>query len=393
MRVLLTTQPGHGHFRPLLPLARALRDAGHEVRVGTSASFASVVEWEGIRSEAVGLDWLHGVESTIPPEVNVPPEADTLETFFAHKFVRMTAERLAVDVVALAQRWRPDLIVRETTEFGGSLAAEGLGVASAALQVASPTLMSPGVLHEVALALDEIRPRLDLPPDPDGVAMRDELVICFAPPALHDPSVELPRGFQSFHPGSSFADGSEPEAVSGLGVDRPLVYATLGTVFNEPGLVDRFFPAILDGLSDAAVDLLLTVGPTVDPASVRDQRAGVRVLSYVPQRAVLDHCAVVISHGGYGTLLDSVDAAVPCVIVPFGADQFLNAAAAQRLGIGIVVEEETLAAPLIREAVEALLDPGSPSHGRIRELRDQWRALPGPGAAVAALIALTPPRA
>src|SRR5439155_7363373 len=104
MRVLLTTQPGYGHFRPLLPLAHALVAAGHEVRVATSASFAPVVEREGFRAEAAGLDWLHGVDSTIPPELQPPPEADTLATFFAHKFVRMTAERLATDLVALANR-------------------------------------------------------------------------------------------------------------------------------------------------------------------------------------------------------------------------------------------------------------------------------------------------
>src|SRR5687768_17806885 len=138
MRVLLTTQPGYGHFRPLLPLAHALLGAGSEVRVGTSASFAPIVEREGLTPQAVGLDWLHGVESTIPPELQPPPEVKTLATHFAHKFVRMTAERLAADVVALADRWRPDLIVRETTEYGGSLAAQLLGLPSAALQVASP---------------------------------------------------------------------------------------------------------------------------------------------------------------------------------------------------------------------------------------------------------------
>ena len=68
------------------------------------------------------------------------------------------------------------------------------------------------------------------------------------------------------------------------------------------------------------------------------------MLPFVPQRAVLDRCAAVICHGGYGTVLDAVDAAVPMVIVPFGADQHVNAAAVQRLGIGIVIEEESAGA-------------------------------------------------
>lgn len=385
MRVLLTTQPGYGHFRPLLPLAHALVAGGHEVRVGTSASFAPVVEREGLHSEAVGLDWLHGVESTIPPELQPPPEVDTLATFFAHKFVRMTAERLANDVVVLSERWRPDLIVRETTEYGGSLAAQVLGLPSAALQVASPSVMTHDLLVEVAVALGEIRSRMGLSADPGLASMRDELVICFAPPALHDPNVPLPAGLRSFHPGSPSASEIAPEAVDGLGVERPLVYATLGTVFNDPADGPPFFPSVQAGLLDAPVDLLMTVGPNVDPASLGDQRPGVRVLAYVPQRAVLDHCAVVICHGGYGTLLDAVDAAVPLVVVPFGADQHDNAAALERLGIGIVVRADSLSPSTIRAAVDALLQPDAPHRQRLEALRDEWRALPGPAQAVEAL--------
>ena len=388
MRVLLTTQPGYGHFRPLLPLAHAFVAAGHEVRVGTSASYAPVVEREGLKAEAVGLDWLHGVPSTIPTELKAPPEADTLETFFAHQFVRMTAGRLAADVVALSDRWRPDLIVRETTEYGGSLAAQILGLPCAALQVASPTLMSDGVLAEVAVALDELRPPLGLGPDAGMGALRDELVICFAPPALHDPTVRLPAGLRSFYPGSPPTSGSPVDAVAGLGAERPLVYATLGTVFNDPANQLPFFPSVQEGLRDVPVDLLMTVGPNVDPASVGEPRPGVLALRYVDQRAVLDRCAVVICHGGYGTVLDAIDTAVPLVVVPFGADQHVNAAAVERLGIGLVVGQESLSPQTIRDAVNLLLHADSPHRLRLQVLRDEWRALPGPAKAAEAVMAL-----
>jgi UDP:flavonoid glycosyltransferase YjiC (YdhE family) len=372
----------------LLPLAHALVAAGHEVRVGTSASFAPFVEREGLTAEAVGLDWLHGVASTIPPELATPPEADTLETFFAYRFVRMTAERLANDVAALYERWQPEVIVRETTEYGGSLAAQLLEVPSAALQIASPTLMSRGVLAEVAIALEEVRPRLGLAPDPEMTALRDEVVICFAPPALHDPTFELPAGLQSFHPGSPPASAVIPDAVAGLGVDRALVYATLGTVFNDPANESPFFPSIRDGLVDASVDLLIAVGPNVDPASFGEQRPGVRVLPFVPQREVLNRCAVVICHGGYGTVLDSIEAAVPLVVVPFGADQYVNATSVQRLGIGVVVEEEELSPSAIRDAVDRLLSSGSTYRARLVDVREEWRVLPGPEKAVEAVVAL-----
>ena len=388
MRVLLTSQPGYGHFRPLLPLAHALLAEGHEVRVATSASFAPVVEREGLPAEPAGLDFLHGDDSTIPAALRPPPEADTLATFFAYKFVRMTAGRLAADVVALASRWLPDVIVRETTEYGGLLAAQALGLPSAAVQVATPTLMSEAVLAEVAIALDELRRPFGLDPDPALAALRDEFVVCFAPPALHDPGVPLPNGLRSFHPG--VPEPAEPlgELVDGLGVHRPLVYATLGTVFTDPEYQLPFFTAVRDGLVDVPVDLLMAIGPTGEPAAFGAQRPGALVVRYVAQRRVLDRSAVAVCHGGYGTLLDCIDAAVPLVVVPLGADQYLNAATVQRLGIGMIVEEESMSPQTVRDAVTLLLDDRAPQRSRLAALRHEWRALPGPDEAARGVVSL-----
>ena len=62
--------------------------------------------------------------------------------------------------------------------------------------------------------------------------------------------------------------------------DRPLVYLTLGTVFNRDLAV---FATVLDGLRDEPVSLVVTVGaeqrpggfgPSTDPAGQFDQAAG-----------------------------------------------------------------------------------------------------------------------
>ena len=43
MRILFSSVPQHGHLLPLLPLARAFQDRGHEVAVLTAAGMAPVV--------------------------------------------------------------------------------------------------------------------------------------------------------------------------------------------------------------------------------------------------------------------------------------------------------------------------------------------------------------
>src|SRR5215212_6807974 len=98
MQILLTTQPAYGHLRPLLPLAEALRERNHEVRIASSSRFAHVIQDHGYRAEIAGLDWLEGDDASIPEELR-SPDGLTLAQFIAHQFVWMTAERLALDVL------------------------------------------------------------------------------------------------------------------------------------------------------------------------------------------------------------------------------------------------------------------------------------------------------
>ena len=171
-----------------------------------------------------------------------------------------------------------------------------------------------------------------------------------------------------------------PASLAHLGVARPLVYATLGTVFSDPAFELPFFPIVIDGLTQQPLDLVVTLGPNGDPTSLGEQPDNVRIETYVPQRAVLDGCSAVVCHGGYGTLLDAIDAGVPLVVVPFGADQYINGRTVERLGIGRLIQEDDLTPSSVRDAVRSLID-----EPRWREnivaVRDEWRAMPGPEAA------------
>src|SRR5579871_2206809 len=56
MRVLFTTRPEYGHFHPLVPLARALAQAEHEVAFACPASFIPVVAASGFDAFPAGFD-------------------------------------------------------------------------------------------------------------------------------------------------------------------------------------------------------------------------------------------------------------------------------------------------------------------------------------------------
>ena len=77
---------------------------------------------------------------------------------------------------------------------------------------------------------------------------------------------------------------------------QPLVYVTLGTVFNRPAT----FRALLDGLDGSSA--LVTTGRNVDPASLGDRPPNVRIERFVPQAQVLPRCAAVVAHAGSGSV-------------------------------------------------------------------------------------------
>jgi UDP:flavonoid glycosyltransferase YjiC (YdhE family) len=389
MRVLFTTHPAYGHFHPLLPVARAVGDAGHDVRVATSDRFTAVVEKAGFRAIQAGLSWLESDDSSLPEELRPPPGL-SLDAFFAQKFVGAVAEPLARDVIAAARHWSPHVIVRERTEYGGALAAAALGVPGAAVQVASPSLMTPAFHATVAVPYNHARANLGLEPDPGLAELEDQVVLAFGPPSLHDPSVPLPRNFISLR--STSADGTAatelPAWAEGMGRDRPLVYATLGTIFNNPDYRLPFFPAVMTGLQNEDVDVVITVGPHVDVASIHSPPRNVRVERYLPQSLLFDRCSVVVCHGGHGTLLAAVEHGVPLVVVPFGADQPINARAIERLGVGRVIGKDDVSAERMRDAVRAVLH--DPAYGtRMGKLRDENAYLPAAAEAVSVLERLS----
>ena len=132
---------------------------------------------------------------------------------------------------------------------------------------------------------------------------------------------------------------------------RPLVYATMGTVFNRPAS----FAPLVDGLASAGVGALLTVGRNVDPSELGDVPPSIRVEQFVPQAHVLASCAAVVSHGGSGTLLGTLAAGLPLVLIPQGADQFENAARCERAGAAVVLPPDEVTGDAVAAAVQLVL--------------------------------------
>jgi MGT family glycosyltransferase len=162
---------------------------------------------------------------------------------------------------------------------------------------------------------------------------------------------------------------------------RPVVYATLGTAYNR---APELFAAILAGLRDEPIELIVTVGPGAEPADFGSQPDFVHIHRYVPHSLLLPRCDLVICHGGFGTLLDALAHGLPLVLLPIAADQQDNARYCAELGVGELVAVEQRDPVAIRKAVRQVLsDPGYRANAAA--LAAEIAALPSPADTVALL--------
>lgn len=135
--------------------------------------------------------------------------------------------------------------------------------------------------------------------------------------------------------------------------DAPLVLVALSTTFQDQS---ASLQRIADALGSLSVRGLVTTGPALDPSTL-SAPANVTVVASAPHAPVLRHAAAVVTHGGHGTLMKSLAAGVPMVVLPHGRDQADNAVRVTSRGAGIAIKrnagKERIAAAIERVLKQA----------------------------------------
>jgi UDP:flavonoid glycosyltransferase YjiC (YdhE family) len=357
MRFLFTLQPAFGHFHAMVPLARALQEHGHEVAFATGKSFGPVIRRNGYVHFACGLDFDGSTDifEALPEWSAIEARHPTTGLKQLYGFIEGLAPRMADDLLGLMGTWRPDVIIRDPVEYGGYIAAEYHALPHAATMWA--TYISTKALCPAAVV--ELRRRYGLPDDPGLDTLDRYLVLDFLPSSWTFPNLPYPRVAHRFcAPPFDLSSGNArlPDWLSRL-PRRPTIYATLGTTFNQsPGT----FQAILSALGTEPVNLIMTVGRSMDPTQFGRQPNHIRIEQYVPQTLLLPHCDALIFHGGYNSLQSAFWHGLPMVIIPQGAgDNLPTGWRCAAVGAGVLVEGSPPQPEAIRAAVRAVLEqPG-----------------------------------
>jgi len=382
MRVLFTSTPAYGHLQPMLPLAQALRRAGHDVLVAVAPELCGRVERAGLAATPAGLDfggWWPELQRRNPgePWSRLRPD-EILGWFMPHLFAEVGAAAMLDGVVAAVERWRPDVVVRETYEFAAPLAAAAASI-PAVHHTLSP-LPEAEVFEGVAKAMTPLWRERGLDGSPLK-AMRRERCLDICPPSLRNPRA-LPLTAEPLRPAAASLDGEAMPAWFEALAQRPVVHVTFGTSVTNAD--QALLGLAVSGLREEDLSVVVTVGPNNDPAALGEQPANVRVERYLPHGLLLPRCAAVVSHGGAGTMLAALGCGLPILTIPQGADQYLNAELCARRGVGRTLLSADVTAQSVRREVRALLD--DPAHGRAaREVAAEIAAMPGTKSAVSLL--------
>jgi UDP:flavonoid glycosyltransferase YjiC (YdhE family) len=372
----------------MVPIARALADAGHEPIFATTASFRPNVARAGFASVAAGADWLAAeVDRKFPDLFTGRSTAAGMSGALATVFGR-TARHLVPDLRRLLTSMRADVLLGESTEWAGPLAAEVVGVPHA--------LVGIGPLHPLPVLAGALgkywqfaRKNLGLPDDPHLQRLCPYLYLDPYPTSMQPQPI---RNMLSVaHPirpvPYQVGDTTPPPWLARL-PDRPTVYVSMGTLFNR---VAGPYETVIDALRDEALNVIVMLGPNRDPGDFGALPEHIRIERYIPQSVLMPRTDLVVTHGGYNTVVAALSSGIPMLCLPMGADQPYTAFRIAAAGAGLNLGSENAGPDEVRRAVRALL--GDDLFRRNAErLGAEISAMPAAGTAVEHLakLAATP---
>jgi hypothetical protein len=338
VRLLVTSTSGAGHYGPLTPFVRSFLSGGHDVLVaGPPALGPSVVDAEFWSVDDPPADEMAatfgGLAGLSHEEANVLVVREV--------FGRLDATAAVPRLLAAIDEWRPDVVVHESAELGGPVAAEVRGVPHARVGI--------GLAAMERLMLELASPNIDALRAAYGLTgshrIHESPYLTLFPAGLEDPAVAGAKRT------SRFRDPAWPAVAPGGG--RPFVYVTFGSVTGGLPMLAGVYEAALAAVADLDADVLLTIGRGAEPASFGPVPPHVRVEQWVDQASVLARASAVVCHGGGGSTLGALAAGVPMVVVPlFAEDQHINARRVAAAGAGVLTEPAGIRAALDRVLTE-----------------------------------------
>lgn len=358
-RILFVVPPLTGHVNPTLAVGAELARRGHDVAWAGVPGATEALLPAGATFLPCAPDEVGSAVGAMSERAHGTRGAAALKFLWEDVLVPL-AGYMVPGLTAVVGSWRPDVIVADQQALAGAIVASEAGLPWATSATTSAQLTNPlDALPLVKQWLDDrlVALQVDAGVSPSVAATRDltmspDLVIAFTTAALVGPA-GLPPQVRFVGPAATDrAEDTSTFPWSHLDSASPGVLVSLGTLNAEAGA--RFWAAAATAFAGLDARGVFVAPPDLVP----DPPANVVVLPRVPQLAVLDRVAAVVSHAGHNTVCESLARGRPMVLAPIRDDQPIVADQVVSAGAGVRIKFGRVRPDALRTAIEqALTDP------------------------------------
>ncbi len=385
MKLLVISPDYLSHYLPMSAVASAARRRGWDVTIATGRALRATVEADGSRWRELRMS--RGSNPGLLSDRSVTQSVDDdLRAFFAATadgmvpaLYRQALDRgpdllwepqiVAAGVVELLDRERPDTILVDHLAFSTTLALRAMDRPFTTFVAGHPTQLPSGdevfgyptawpscisaddaglaglhrlcqqVTGDVTDRYNEVLLGLSPSARPvaDAFAAHGDDVLFNSPEVLTDPgrAAVLPAR-HAFLGSCVRAERPDAAAASWLrSLDgQAFVYVSLGTFLSARADV---LGRIVSAMRRIDVPVALATG-IANPADFAPAPASWLVARSLPQVALLEGAAVVVTHGGNNTMTEALTNGCPIVVLPFSTDQFAVAADLERHDLGVALD-------------------------------------------------------
>lgn len=365
-----------GHLNPTLAIAERLVRRGHEVTYYVTPEFEAAIRQTGADFRAYDSIFHRGGGPGRPTPLRLLDE-------IRHALPQVRA--------ALAKD-RPELVLYDMMTHSARYAAEECGLPAIRLlpsyaqneqfRIAWPFASDPVIVADYEREAKALARDLGAP----YIAMNDLLALPAALSLVFLPREFQPRG-ETFDErfvfvGPVLVEHEDRENFPWRFLEGgPLLYASLGTVFNDQ---PAFFRLVAETFRETPWRVVLALGQRVTPEALGNLPANVYAGSYLPQLALLEKTSLFLTHGGMNSVQGAIWHGVPMVVYPQMREQQESARRVAELKLGLNLEGEALTAGRLREAI-AQVAGDETLRANVRRLGQASRAAGGAEAAVLAI--------
>jgi hypothetical protein len=174
----------------LLPFAHGLRERGHEIRIAALPELSGEIARQGF-DHVIQNAPTDAARADFAKQASSVPREKVGKLAMAQLFMGYLPRAALPGLIQFCRDWRPDLVLRESTEFSGLIAAEKAGIRHVRVEIVNGE-SEEAIATNYAPEIDALRDLVSLPPD-GAACLRSEMSFT-AHPQILDNTVRVNAG-------------------------------------------------------------------------------------------------------------------------------------------------------------------------------------------------------